>query len=67
MNNINIISKTKAKKLEQQKKALFSNQIVYEGEQAYRVFSIKGKNTFYAYPITQTEAFGITNNKGILK
>jgi hypothetical protein len=61
---MNIMSKTKAKQLEKEHKAVFSNQIVNKDEQAYRVFSIKGKIDFYYYPITETEAWGIVHNKG---
>jgi len=64
---MNIISKTKAKQLEKEHKAIFSNQIINKDEQAYRVFSIIGKKEFYYYPITETEAWGITRNKGVAK
>jgi hypothetical protein len=57
------VSKTKAKQWEKEKKATMSNQIINKGDQAYRVFSVKGKADFYCYPITNTEAYGIANNK----
>jgi hypothetical protein len=60
---MNILSKTKAKQLEKEKKAIFSNQIINKDGQEYRVFSIKGKSDFYCYPITQTESWGIVHNK----
>jgi hypothetical protein len=58
------MSKTKAKQLERERKAVFSNQIINKSDQSYRVFSIKGRDGIYGYPITETEAWGIVNNKG---
>ncbi len=64
METPNILSKTKAKQLEKEKKATMSNTIINIKEQAYRIFSIKGKSAIYCYPVTQTEAWGITQGKG---
>lgn len=58
-----VYSKTKAKELEHANRATMSNQVVNIEGRPHRIFSIKGKEDFYCYPITESEAWAFANKR----